>query len=253
VRTVSLISTSPVQGFALLHPDKVTLTEHGVVENRRFFLADDQGHRLRSSATAWPCLVRAGYDTGDELLWMVFPDGSEVEGSALGGGERITVLHTNRAVGGQIVRGPWEEPLEALAGHPVRIVRSDVPGARLHAPVTLLSDASVERLGLEAGRSVDSRRFRMLFGLAGCEEHAEDGWQGRLLTAGEAMLRVGGPVERCAVTTRDPDTGCRDLDTLRLIAAYRGRGSGEPVHFGVYAAVEQPGKVRLGDRLEVLS
>jgi uncharacterized protein YcbX len=253
VRTVSLISISPVQGFALEHPAEVELREHGVLENRRFFLADDTGGRLRSSSTAWPCRVRAEYDPGPEVLRMVFPDGREVAGSALASGPRITVSHTSRLVSGQIVHGPWEEPLEELAGHPVRIVRSDVPGARLHAPVTLLSDASVERLGLEAGRAVDARRFRMLFGLVGCETHEEDGWQGRLLRVGEAVLRVGGPVERCAVTTRDPETGETDLDTVRLIAGYRGRGPGEAVHFGVYASVEQPGAVRLGDRLEVLA
>jgi uncharacterized protein YcbX len=178
---------------------------------------------------------------------MAFPGGGEVEGSALGDGEAIVVSHTNRTVAGRIVPGPWEEPLAALAGHPVRIVRSDVPGARLHAPVTLLSDASVERLGREAGRAVDGRRFRMLFGLAGCEEHEEDEWQGRSLRVGEATLRVGGPVERCAVTTRDPDRGGTDLDTLRLIAGYRGRAAGEPVYFGVYASVEHPGRVRVGD------
>jgi uncharacterized protein YcbX len=253
VRTVSRISITPVQGFALAHPEAVELGEHGVLENRRFFLADGEGNRLRSSATAWPCRVHAEYDAGGEVLRTVFPDGTETEASALGNGERLTVSHTNRVVSGQIVHGPWEEPLEALAGHPVRIVRSDVPGARLHAPVTLLSDASVERLGLEATRPVDARRFRMLFTLAGCEDHEEDGWQGRLLSAGEALLRVGGPVERCAVTTRDPDTGETDLDTLRLIGGYRDRGPGEAVYFGVYASVERPGSVRLGDRVEVLS
>jgi uncharacterized protein len=36
------------------------------------------------------------------------------------------------------------------------------------------------------------------------------------------MRRITGPVDRCVVTTRDPDTGERDLDTLRLIKRYRG-------------------------------
>ena len=49
-------------------------------------------------------------------------------------------------------------------------------------------------------------------------------------------VRVGGPVDRCAVTTRDPDTGERDLDTLRLLKDYRGqRESDGAVLFGVYA------------------
>ena len=44
------------------------------------------------------------------------------------------------------------------------------------------------------------------------------------------------------MTTRDPDTGERDLDTLRLLKDYRGqRESDGAVLFGVYAYVERPG------------
>jgi MOSC domain-containing protein len=252
VRTVSLISITPVQGFALQHPDSVEVRAHGVLENRRFFLCDGEGNRLRSSLSAWPCLVHGEYDAQGEVLGMRFPNGTEVKGSALGNGERISVAHTHRTISGQIVHGAWEEPLAALADHAVRIVRSDVPGARQHAPATLVSESSLVRLSREAVSEVDGRRFRMLFTLADCEEHEEDRWEGRLLQVGGAVLRAGGPVERCAVTTRDPDTGIRDLDTLRLIARYRGRGAGEPVHFGVYASVERPGRVRVGDRVEPL-
>ena len=109
-------------------------------------------------------------------------------------------------------------------------------------PVTLLSDASVEELRRQAGRDepLDGRRFRMLIHLEGCEPHEEDTWDGRLLRLGEALVRVGGPVPRCATTTRSPDTGGRDFDTLRVIKAYRGLREGKNIDFGVYGDVEQP-------------
>src|SRR3989442_428915 len=107
-------------------------------------------------------------------------------------------------------------------------------------------------LSEQAGDAVDGRRFRMLFTLAGCEAHEEDGWNGRLLRVGDAVLRAGGPIERCAVTTRDPDTGERDLDTLRLIRDYRGVSDRQAVDFGVYADVVEPGRVRTGDPVELL-
>jgi uncharacterized protein len=118
--------------------------------------------------------------------------------------------------------------------------------------VTLVSDGSLARLAREAKcDEVDARRFRMLFELTGCEPHEEDTWNGRLFSIGEAVVRVGGPVDRCAVTTRDPDTGERDLDTLRLLKSYRGqRESDGAVLFGVYARVEQWGLVRVGDPVE---
>jgi uncharacterized protein YcbX len=47
--------------------------------------------------------------------------------------------------------------------------------------------------------------------------------------------------------------GAVDLDTLRLIKDYRGqRADDGAILFGVYARVERPGRVRVGDRVEPL-
>jgi uncharacterized protein YcbX len=131
-------------------------------------------------------------------------------------------------------------------------VRPDEHGLVQKAPVTLVSETSLERLAQEAGRPVDGRRFRMLLTLSGCGPHEEDEWGGRLLRIGDAVVGVGGPVERCAVTTRDPDTGERDLDTLRLIKRYRGLSGRGTIDFGRYGDVVQPGRVRVGDTVQPL-
>ena len=107
---------------------------------------------------------------------------------------------------------------------------------------------------MEAGRDrVDDRRFRMLVTVAGCSAHEEDSWIGGLLRVGEATVRVLDAVGRCVVTTRDPSTGERDLDTLGLIRAYRGQ---HPEHgsidFGVHGEVVEPGVVRVGAPVEPL-
>jgi uncharacterized protein YcbX len=254
VRRVARISLSPVKGFRLSHPEEVELGPDGVAENRRFFLVGAEGQRLRSSVTPWPVLVRAEYDADAERLRMEFPGGVEVEGDADALADPIHSTSGTIDVTGRVVQGPWEAPLTELAGHPVRLVRADRVGAGLNEPVTLVSDGSLARLAEEAGHDgVDARRFRMLFELTGCEAHEEDTWDGRLFSIGSAVVRVGGPVDRCAVTTRDPDTGERDLDTLRLIKRYRGqRKSDGAVLFGVYARVEQPGRVRVRDPIELL-
>jgi len=196
VRRVARISVSPVKGFRLQHPDELHLGLDGVAGNRRFFLVDLHGQRLRSSLTASPARVRADYDAEAERLRMHFPDGSTVEGDAVANGAAIHSTSGTIDVTGRIVEGPWEEPLSRLAGSPVRIARADRTGAGMNAPVTLVSDGSLARLAREAGRdTIDSRRFRMLFEVEGCEPHEEDTWEGRCFEIGSAVVRVGGPVQ----------------------------------------------------------
>jgi uncharacterized protein YcbX len=254
MRCISRISIAAVKGFRLLHPERVELTEQGVVENRRFLIVGEDGRHLRSEPTTWAALVSSVYDPAQEALRMTFPDGATVEASALAHGETV-VTHIEpgaRRVEMRVVDGPWTEPLSRIAGRAVRLARPEHPGAPLTEPVTLMSESSIGRLAREAGRPVDGRRFRMLFTLAGCTEHEEDTWDGRLVRAGDAVLRITGPVDRCVVTTRDPDTGERDLDTLRLIKGYRGMRD-RYIDFGMFAQVEKPGAVALGDAVEPLA
>ena len=50
------------------------------------------------------------------------------------------------------------------------------------------------------------------------------------------------------MTAQDPDTGVKILDTLRIIRRYRSDvETDEPLPFGAWGGVEQPGRVRVGD------
>ena len=51
------------------------------------------------------------------------------------------------------------------------------------------------------------------------------------------------------MTTHDPDTGERDLDTLRTLIGYRGLRDGKYADFGVLGDVVTPGTIRLGDEV----
>ena len=90
--------------------------------------------------------------------------------------------------------------------------------------------------------------------LDGCEPYEEESWAGRQLQVGEATIEVGDQVPRCVFTTKDPDTGDKDWDTLTQIAKYRPRiagGGGLP--FGVYARVVGPGVICVGDPVAPLA
>jgi uncharacterized protein YcbX len=252
-RRVARIAIAPVKAFRLQFPERVDLTERGVVENRRFVIVGEDGRHLRSEPTRWPNLISGTYDPAREHLTMTFPGGIMVGGSALGLGETVvTFIEPGpRRMEMRIVEGAWNELLSRSAGRPVRLARPEHPGDPLTEPVTLVSDGSLERLAQEAGGPVDPRRFRMLFTLSGCRAHEEDTWEGMLVRIGGAVVHVTGPTDRCVVTTRNPDTTERDLDTLRLIKGYRGM-RGRHVDFGMFAGVTTPGPVAIGDDVEVL-
>jgi uncharacterized protein YcbX len=246
--SIAKISIAPLKGARLIHPHQVELTPQGVVENRRFLIVGEDGRHLRSETTAWTLLVTSHYDAINDELELAFPDGTVVRGSGRPGAETvITFIQPGpKRVEMRIVDGPWTPHLSSLAGAPVRLARPHTIGASLTEPVTILSTASIERLEQQAGTSIDGRRFRMLFLIDGLTAHEEDTWDGQLLEIGKALIRVTGPVDRCAVITRHPETSERDLDALRIIKSYRGMRD-RYVDFGMFASVERPGVVRVGD------
>jgi uncharacterized protein YcbX len=254
--TVSWLSVAPVKGLALASRDEVRLDTTGVAENRRFYLIDERGRRyglLRDGSLA---LVTADYDAETERLILRFPDGHEVAEEISLDGEVDTDFY-GRDVTGHVVRGPWAEALSDYVGRALELVKADRPGGgvdRDRGPVSMLSEASLEELRRQAGRSepVDPRRFRMLIGLADCRPHEEDEWVGRRVRVGEAVVLLHEQVARCAITTQNPSTGKRDFDTLRTIKDYRGLRDGDKLDFGVYGDVAEPGVVRLGDDVEAL-
>jgi uncharacterized protein YcbX len=88
----------------------------------------------------------------------------------------------------------------------------------------------------------------MLIEIDGVDAHTEDAWVGRRTRVGKSVIAWGGHVGRCLTTSRDPDTGQLDLPTLDILREYRGHfDATEPLPFGIYGAVIEPGVVRVGD------
>jgi uncharacterized protein YcbX len=251
--TVARFSIAPVRSLGLEHPDEIDVTERGVVEDRRFFLADDTNRLIDRIIIGRLVQISAHTDPGATMLRMTFPDGQVIEDDVRLGEPIETPIHGRTGVG-HVVDGPWAAALSAFTGRTIRLIRCDRPGGtRVGNPTSLISDGSLRRLTDQFGlHALDSRRFRMLIELTGAAAHEEDTWIGGRIAVGDAILRVTKPVARCAITTQHPDTGARDLDTLRTIIDYRGLRDGKHVDFGILADVERPGRIRLGDEVVVL-
>lgn len=193
--------------------------------------APDVGERLSKAldhpVTLWPLLpaeVREHYRRGA-------PDHADVE----------TEL---RALFG---REPGE-PLPDLGKFPPELFEFEsLPGTYFDAfPLLLLSEQSLRSMQEAAPASrFDMRRFRpnLLVDAPGDARFPETGWLGARLRVGEAELRVTVDCPRCVMTTHGFADLPRDPAVMRALVREAG-GS-----LGVYASVERPGRVRVGDAL----
>jgi uncharacterized protein YcbX len=255
--TVSALHTTPVKGLRILARDQVQLTPTGVCENRRFYLVDERNRVVNGKHLDMLNTIVADYDHDARTLELLFADGTRVAG-AVEAGEQLATSFFSRPARAHELRGAFSAALTEHVGQPVRIVegidRSGVDRGRAGA-VSLVSLASLGALARSAGTDeVDARRFRMLVVLAGLDEpHEEDTWVGMRLRVGEAVVRVRGHVGRCIVTHRHPEAGGADLRTLDLLRQYRaGLDTTEPLAFGVYGEVLEPGRVAVGDAVGLI-
>ena len=250
---VAWISHCPVKGLAVRQLDQCELTEAGITGDREFFLVDENDLLVNSKGLGALQQIVPRYDREAGSLTLAFPDGRTVSQDVAFNGS-LGARFWSDIVDVRVVDGPWSEAISDFAGRDLRLVGASgpAPDRRRSGAATLLGTGSLQALGRALGvDEVDERRFRMNFGIEGLREHGEDEWLGRRVRLGEAIVVPQGNVGRCAVTTQNPDTGSPDLDTLKALAAYRRViESTEPLPFGVYAAVAQPGRLRVGDTVE---
>jgi len=132
--------------------------------------------------------------------------------------------------------------LSAAVAAEVKLVahRPDRPDAAVH----VLTTTSLASLGSALPDSaIDATRFRPNLVLDGVVDQAypEHRWIGRRMAIGALHVRFTEGCERCVTITKETPTVPHDRAVLRWVARELGNT------FGVYAAVEVPGRVRVGD------
>jgi MOSC domain len=104
------------------------------------------------------------------------------------------------------------------------------------------------RVNLAATRDV--RRFRPNLVIAtteALEGLVEATWHGRTLRLGEVVVQGGRPTAHCVMTIQAQGDRPNDPTVLRTIV----REAGQPL--GIYASVVRPGRVAVGDVVDVRS
>ena len=261
--TVTQIGCVFVKATRFLNPDWVAVEAGGIRHDRIFGLAeaDDRFVSTERHGDFFPLTFQ--YESDGDRLRLKMPDGEAMEGYAGAIGRRWESDHHGiRRIPVGEVEGPWSAAISGFVGRPIRLVRCLGQTSALDVmPITFVTTGSLQRLGRELGAPVDAARFRPGFVFDNEQEHEEDGWDGRLLRVGEVTLRVRTPVPRCSIPGLDPVGGLRDLEVMKGLIRYRPKQaypdqppeSAVTPGFATYADVVEPGIVRVGDRVELVS
>lgn len=229
---------TPVKGMRHLALDTIDLDAQGARGDRTHCLVDVDRRRVLRTVQH-PSLIGVVARTHGDDLELTLPSGDAVSAPATPTGESITCDYWGRDVELALTDGPHAELVAAHLGTDVRLARAPRGGVVFGEPVTLVTTASLDALGLRE----EAARFRATLVVDTDEPWVEDTWLGRIVTVGAATLRVGGPVPRCAVVDHHPETGVKDRRLLgQLVADRPTNRAGEPM-FGVYAGCVAPGRV----------
>lgn len=236
---------TPVKGMRHVAHARVELDELGPVGDRTWCLVDvERGAVLRTVQHPSLMAVVARRDGGS--LRMSLPSGEQVHAPPEPTRETLTCDYWGRRVDLALLEGPHAELVTDWLGREVRLAAAPRGGVVFDAPVTIVGTASLHDLAERVDHPSlveESARFRATLVVETDEPYVEDTWFGDDFGVGDATLRVGGPIPRCAVLNHHPGTGARDLSLLKALARHRPcNAAGEPM-FGVYAEIVAPGAV----------
>jgi uncharacterized protein len=135
--------------------------------------------------------------------------------------------------------------LAAELGPGVSVLKQD-RGVFDTMPLSLLSTQTLACLGRMVGAGLTAGRFRpnLVVDVPG-GEFPEDAWVGRVLRVGGLRMRVDRRDQRCVIVTIDPVTLHRNPAVLRAIARER------DTRLGVYGSTVEPGRIAVGDPVEL--
>ena len=251
---VSTLALYPVKGGAAVALDVCDIDTLGLAGDRRYCLARPGGRVFTQRDDAALARLQASQD--GTCLALGF-DGESLLVGPEDFAAAAQVRVWSRSAAARLATDAVNAALTRWFGTPLVLARLEQPvqreGAALafgDAAALLVTNASsLDALNAALQAPVPMARFRPNIVLSGAPAFAEDGWS--RLRIGDALLAPVHACGRCEVTTIDQELGAAVGDEpLRTLSRLRMR-EGEPV-FGVRYSVQQPGRVRVGDRAEAL-
>jgi uncharacterized protein YcbX len=290
VGTVESLWRFPVKSMLGEELETVDLTEGGVIGDRAYAIRDSETGKIASAKhpKLWPNLLgcRAAFveppHPGDELppAAIVLADGTSVMSNAPDVdavlsrffGRDVELAHA--AQNGFTIdnyhpdeenydpEGHRDEVVEVALGAAFfseRGLPSAVPENSFFDlfPLSVLTTSTVSRLNeLEPQTRFDARRFRMnVIVDTPVDGFIENDWVGRKLTIGDVVkLGVALPDPRCVMPSLAQEELPRDPGVLKALAKHNRIDVAGALYpcAGVYAVAEATGRIRKGDRVNLV-
>ncbi|MCP4415662.1 MAG: MOSC domain-containing protein [Chloroflexi bacterium] len=143
------------------------------------------------------------------------------------------------------------QELAAAYGKPVNLIKIG-RGTYDNQVVSVMSAATVAALSEAIGTAVTPLRFRQNILIETFDEQpfVEERWLNGSLTFGNQanglQLRLNRRIQRCVMINIDPETSEKETAVLKTVAQMRQNCA------GVYANIERPGLVRVGDMVKLV-
>ncbi len=241
VGTIQAIWLYPVKSMAGISVESADMYWYGLRGDRRYAFVQSDDH------STFPWL------TGREVSKIVqyqpeFTDESDRKGSEI----RITTPEgKNHTISSTLLR----QELATQHKRPVHLMQLN-RGAFDAAPMSLVSQATLDQLSSVHGAGLDLRRFRINIIVDSIDKTAyvEDSWINSTLSFGEAAgadneaetvtsILSARPITRCVMVNIDPDTAERNADVLKNVIKSRNN------RVGTYAWPRQVGSIHVGDSI----
>lgn len=239
VGTVAAIWRYPVKSLAGESvPGSTNLGWHGIAADRRYALVKS------GNATGFPWLTLR--DCPGLVRYQGFlADPNNVRSSPV-----MVMKPDGTAV--NVAESMLLSEIEALAGCPIHLLQH-YGGLFDCSDISIITDKTLESLGVLIGAELDIRRFRPNIVVASSEERPfpEDKWVGGLLVFGDrndsARVRINRKDPRCPVTGVDPVTGEKGDGIPQGIIQHRKNLA------GVYGTTQFCGTIHVGEPVRLMT
>ena len=240
----------PIKSGQAVHLDQANIETKGVVGDRRFMLAEEDGRFI--TARKDPILLDVNIESDGHRIKLLYKNDIISRGD-FSSTERISVTVWSRVTSVQTIRLN-NSALDSLFNRKVYLVFNDILAEDLAekrydwGPIL---SASLDALNHASGGVFEMARFRPNLVIDSTTPWKEDSWS--RFQIGDAIFERRKPCERCVLVTRDPITGLKDnhQEPLRTLHAIHSGPNGE-INFGQNISVIQCGKVSLGDAVTLL-